>query len=133
MVEYLLCKLSRIKSYYSSNNRFFIILLSFLIIFFLESPANAQQIHLKWAPNSEPDMDHYVVYWGTASRSYKSNSGNIGLNTTYSLTIPNDGKIYYFAVKAFDNEGLASDFSIEANTGKRRIKALPWLKLLLDD
>jgi len=121
-----------IKSYSSSNNRFFILLLSFLIVLFLESSANAQQINLKWAPNSEPDLDHYVVYWGTASRNYEYNSGNIGLNTTYSLTIPNNGKIYYFAVKAFDNEGLASNFSIEANTGKRPVP-LPWLNLLLGD
>jgi fibronectin type 3 domain-containing protein len=78
----------------------------------------AREVTLTWQPNSEPDLSHYVVYWGTASRVYTVNSGSIGLVTEYKVTLPNDDKVYYFAVTAVDKAGLESDFSNEVNTGE---------------
>jgi len=75
-----------------------------------------REITLTWDPNSEPDLSHYIVYWGTASGNYTSNSGNIGLVTEHSVTIPDDGKVYYFAVTAVDDAGLESDYSNEVFT-----------------
>ncbi|MBW1767032.1 MAG: fibronectin type III domain-containing protein, partial [Deltaproteobacteria bacterium] len=101
---------------YSFNCKFFILLLSFIILFFFESSVNARQVTLEWDPNLEPDLDHYVVYWGTTSGDYTDNSGNIDMVTTFSLTLPDDKQVYYFAAKAFDNGGLSSGFSNEVNT-----------------
>ncbi len=81
-------------------------------------PLQAREVTLTWEANSEPDLSHYVVYWGTASRVYTVNSGSIGLVTTYKRQLPDDGKIYYFAVTAVDTAGLESDFSNEVNTGE---------------
>ncbi len=77
----------------------------------------ARQVSLQWDPNSEPDLSHYVVYWGSSSGSYSNDSGDIGLATSYTCSLPDDGNIYYFAVTAVDVAGLSSDFSNEVNTG----------------
>ncbi|MFC1535461.1 hypothetical protein ACFL7M_19100, partial [Thermodesulfobacteriota bacterium] len=104
--------------YYFFNYKFFILLLAIIFIIFFESSVNARQVNLEWASNSESDLSHYMIYWGTDPRDYTDNSGNIGLVTTFSLAIPDDGQIYYFAVTAFDDEGLESEFSNEVNTGE---------------
>lgn len=87
-----------------------------IIIMMLSAIAMGREVTLRWDPNSEPDLSHYVVYWGTTSKVYTNNSGDIGLDTSYSCTLPDDGEIYYFAVTAVDVIGLESDYSNEANT-----------------
>lgn len=87
--------------------------------------AFGREVTLTWEANSEPDLSHYIVYWGTASRAYIVNSGNIGLVTEHKVTLPNDGKVYYFAVTAVDDAGLESDFSNEVNTGEVKPKIAP--------
>lgn len=87
--------------------------------------AFGREVTLTWEANSEPDLSHYVVYWGTASRVYVNNSGNIGLKTEYKVQLPNDDKIYFFAVTAVDEAGLESDYSNEVNTGEVKPKILP--------
>ena len=77
---------------------------------------DTRTFNLTWDANSEPDLSHYIVYWGTESREYDSNSGNIGLVTEYSVTLPDNGEDYYFAVTAVDEAGLESDYSNEVNT-----------------
>lgn len=88
-------------------------------------PAFGREVTLTWDANSEPDLSHYVVYWGTASRVYTVNSGNIGLVTMYKRQMPDDGKVYYFAVTAVDTAGLESDYSNEVNTGEVKPKIAP--------
>lgn len=88
-------------------------------------PLQAREVTLTWDANSEPDLSHYVVYWGTASRVYTVNSGSIGLVTTYKCPLPEDGRVYYFAVTAVDTAGLESDFSNEVNTGEVGPKLRP--------
>ena len=73
-------------------------------------------VTLTWIPNSEPDLSHYIVYWGIVSGAYTFNSGNIGLVTEYTVSIPDDNKTYFFAVTAVDTAGLESDYSNERNT-----------------
>ena len=103
------------KSFFSSNIRIFF--LSTLFLFLFVSSATAREIILTWDQNSEPDLSHYVVYWGLSSGDYSDNSGDIGLVTEYSVELPDDGQIYYFAVTAVDTSGLESDYSNEVNTG----------------
>jgi hypothetical protein len=73
----------------------------------------AKDVKLQWDANAEPDLDHYVVYWGISfDPPYGHNSGNIDKSqTTYTVTGLSDDKTYYFAAKAFDTEGLVSDYS----------------------
>jgi hypothetical protein len=67
----------------------------------------------------EPDLDHYVVYWGIDfDPPYGYNIGNIDKSqTTYTVTGLSDDKKYYFAAKAFNAEGLKSDYSNVVSTG----------------
>lgn len=73
----------------------------------------AADIKLQWDANTEPDLDHYVVYWGADfDPPYGYESGNIDKSqTTYTVTGLSDGKNYYFVAKAVNTEGLESEYS----------------------
>ena len=74
----------------------------------------AEDVTFQWDANTETDIDHYVVGWGTSSRPpYANNSEDIDKNiTTYAITgLDLEQYVYYFAVKAFDTEGLESEWS----------------------
>lgn len=74
-------------------------------------------ITLQWDANQEPDLNHYVVYWGTSLGSYSDNSGNIDKSeTTYTVTGLSGGTTYYLAVKTYDDQGRESDYSNEVST-----------------
>lgn len=96
--------------------RLLILVLFILFSFGIVSAQEEKQVTLTWDANSEPDLSHYIVYWGTTSGNYTQNSGNIGLVTEYTVSIPNTRDVYYFAVTAVDDSGLESDFSNEVNT-----------------
>ncbi|MBN1907368.1 MAG: hypothetical protein JW927_19980, partial [Deltaproteobacteria bacterium] len=98
-----------------SNHSLRVFFFTILLIIISAATVSARQVTLTWDPNSEPDLSHYIVYWGTMSGNYTSNSGNIGLVTEYSVTIPDEGQ-YFFAVTAVDDAGLESDFSNEVFT-----------------
>lgn len=91
------------------------ILLS-LFLLFCATITMARDIVLQWDPNSETDLSGYKVHWGVEPRKYTAESEQLGLTTTYTLTLPDDGQIYYFAITANDTEGGVSDYSNEVNT-----------------
>ena len=83
------------------------------------SDAIAASVTLGWDPNSEPDLEGYVVY---------RNVGSPGPPYDYSDTLPEDdfvdplhpeatltgleeGNEYYIALTAYNTEGTESDFS----------------------
>ena len=81
--------------------------------------ASAQQVRagdvtLQWDPNTETDMAGYKVYYGTASRSYSAPI-SLGLQSSYTIAGLTAGT-YYFAVTAFNRDGLESAFSNEVST-----------------
>jgi len=79
------------------------------------APPTSGSITLGWEPNAESDLSHYVLYWGTISRNYTENSGEIDKAAdTYTVANLNQGQIYYFGIKAFSTSGESSDFSNEA-------------------
>jgi fibronectin type 3 domain-containing protein len=87
----------------------------FIILLLISFSIEAREVILTWEANSEPDLSHYIVYWGNSSGNYPENSGNIGLVTEYSVTIPDEGQ-YFFVVTAVNEAGLESDFSNEVAT-----------------
>ena len=105
-------------------NKLYILFFSMFFILLFASLSYAREVTLTWDPNSEPDLDHYVVYWGAISKDYTDNSGDIGLVNDYSVEIPDDGQTYFFAVTAVDDAGLESDFSNEVNTGGGQVQTI---------
>jgi len=71
-----------------------------------------QSVTLAWDPNPEPDVRAYIVYYGTAPRTYtaSTNVGNVTTATVYGLT---EGLTYYFAITATNTTGLESNLSNE--------------------
>jgi len=90
-----------------------IALIIFVVSLCFQTSIYAKDVTLQWDASTEPDLDHYVVYWGADfDPPYGYESGNIDKNqTTYTVTGLSDGKNYYFAAKAFDTEGLESEYS----------------------
>ena len=85
------------------------LIISILFLCF-QTTSYALDITLQWDANTEPDLDHYVIYWGTKyDAPYGYNSGNIDKSqTTHTVTGLSDDKTYYFVARAFDTEGLKS-------------------------
>jgi VCBS repeat-containing protein len=74
------------------------------------APCLAEAVTLMWDRNPEPNVVGYRVYVGRVSRGYDSvlDTGN-----STSAVIPTSPGITYFAVTAYDSEGLESDYSAE--------------------
>lgn len=78
---------------------------------------------INWNMNSESDLAGYIVYYGTASRTYSAMSTSVGLSGDGSTGTPSkiisgllDGTTYYFGVTAYDATGNESTFSGEVTT-----------------
>ncbi len=69
---------------------------------------------IAWDPNSEPDVAGYRVYYGTASRGYGSfiDVGNV---TNYTVRGLSSGRVYFFAVTAYDSSNNQSGYSNEVS------------------
>ena len=85
-------------------------LLALLLLLLSYSVSNA--VTLAWDANSEPDLAGYKLYRGYAPGVYDviTDVGNV---TTYEVTGLALNQGYYFAVTAYNTEGLESGFSNE--------------------
>lgn len=72
-------------------------------------------VTLAWNPNAEENVIGYRLYWGTESRSYLFNLTVPAPQTQATVTGLLPGVTYFFAVTAFTNEGLESDYSDEVS------------------
>ena len=81
-------------------------------VIFINPSCFAFHLTLEWDPNVEEDLAGYIVYYGTASRNYKYDV-DIGDQTSCTISGLAEGKRYYFAVTAYDEEGNESTFSRE--------------------
>ena len=91
-----------------------IIFLALAIILVPCSFAIAAQIRLAWDSNTEPDLEGYKIYYGTAPRVYTTsvNAGNV---TAYTLTGLSQGQTYYIAATAYDTYFIESAYSNEVS------------------
>ena len=105
-----------------------------LIFIFLLLPAALQagEVTLAWDPNSEGNLAGYKLYYDSDSdiEMYQGTGANEGDSPviiyvedlddadtpTFTLTGLTSGEYYYFALTAFDTDGLESDFSDEVGT-----------------
>jgi hypothetical protein len=95
----------------------FIQVISIVFIIIFSSSVSAREVTLTWKVNSEQNLSHYIVYWGTSTGNYTENSGNLGLANKYIVNIPDDDQAYFFAFTSVDKAGLESDFSKEVIPG----------------
>ena len=103
---------SSISRIYSPLSLFSAIL--FFLALFFPLITHAAQLSLAWDSNNNPNVAGYKVYYGTISRTYGSpvNAGNV---TNYTVTGLTAGKVYFFAVTAYDSSNNESGFSSEVS------------------
>ncbi|MGD8444101.1 MAG: fibronectin type III domain-containing protein [Desulfobacterales bacterium] len=93
--------------------------LAALFIFFETSSSAANEITLSWDPNTEPDLEGYVLYGKQGSQdlpfdyvdTYPEVDLADPLNPRAVVTDLESDVTYYFAVTAYDTEGNESDYS----------------------
>jgi fibronectin type 3 domain-containing protein len=79
----------------------------------LDDPdATISYVTLAWDPNPEQNIGGYNVYYGRASGSYFR---LVTVTETTARIGVRGNKTYYFAVTAFDTNGLESDLSAEVH------------------
>ena len=106
-------------SYVLSQKKFrTLYLLSFLVICVLYSlplpSASAATVTVAWDENAETDVIGYKFYYGTSSGNYQPKEGvDVENNTSCSVSGLDEGTTYYFAVKAYNDKYLESDYSEE--------------------
>ncbi len=81
---------------------------------FLPFVANSEPIDitLAWDFNSEPDVAGYKLYLGNSSRNY-TQVVNLGMTDQYTIRDLIEGTVYFFALTAYNQNGLESAFSNE--------------------
>ncbi len=69
-------------------------------------------VRLQWSPVMDPEIEGYVVYYGTQPGRYFSGDSDLGLSpldvglaTEIEITGLENGRLYYFAVAAYDRAG----------------------------
>jgi hypothetical protein len=82
------------------------------VLFCVATVANARVPALEWDPNTEPAIAGYNVYVGETSGTY-THVVDVGVETRFPLTNLSSGVTHYFAVTAYDVNGLESPFSEE--------------------
>ncbi len=94
-------------------SRLFTIVFASVALFFTCQVHASQSVNLAWDPNSEPVLDGYRVYFRTGSGNY-TQAMEVA---TPSATVPDltEGVVYYFAVTAYNTEGVESGYSNEVS------------------
>lgn len=91
-----------------------------VITMFAGGQALAKDFTLAWDANTEPDVAGYRIYYKNSSSalpydgtgaSQGASPIDVGANLTTTLTGLAEGETYYFAVTAYDAQGLESTFS----------------------
>lgn len=81
------------------------------VLSFLAIRTSAPAVTLAWNPNPESDIAGYRLSYGTLSGVYSNTVETSG--TTMTVSSLEEGRTYYFVVKAVNQAGLESDPSDE--------------------
>ncbi len=94
-------------------SRLFTIVFASVALFFTCQVHASQSVNLAWDPNLEQNLAGYRVYFGTGSDNYTQTMEV----ETPSATVPDltEGVVYYFAVTAYNTEGVESGYSNEVS------------------
>lgn len=102
-------------------NRFPFQLIFFLVFILWSSSALAQTVSLEWDTNTEdPHLAGYRIYYqaGTSQPPFLGTGAfegdspiDVGLGNSQVVTLPDDGKVYYFTITAYDESGYESAYS----------------------
>ncbi|MDH3216927.1 MAG: fibronectin type III domain-containing protein [Candidatus Krumholzibacteria bacterium] len=72
------------------------------------------QVEICWNPNPEDDIAGYDIYWNDEPTGYFEFVATVDANTTcYVDTEVSNAVTYFYAVLAFDKDGLESELSFE--------------------
>ena len=85
------------------------------LVFFLGISSGltlAKSFSLDWSPSPSPEVAGYTVYYGTTSEAYGMHL-DAGTNISATVSGLPGGRIYFFAVSAYDPDGMESDPSNE--------------------
>jgi hypothetical protein len=72
----------------------------------------AGEVTLAWDPAQDPSVAGYKLYYGYEEGKYEGVQ-DVGMETTYTLTDLEEGRVYYFAVVAYDIHGEENEPSEE--------------------
>jgi hypothetical protein len=72
----------------------------------------AGEVTIAWDPAEGPSVAGYKLYYGHEGGSYEGVL-DVGMETTYTLTDLDEGRVYYFALVAYDSHGEESELSQE--------------------
>lgn len=75
--------------------------------------AEVPRLTLAWNRNPEPDVVGYRLYYGFAPREYVWTNDVPGQATTATVALPLGGVTYHFAVTAYNDQGIESEYSDE--------------------
>jgi hypothetical protein len=93
--------------------------------------AGAQRLTLAWDASSCGCAAGYRLYYGTNTRSYPFVT-DAGRALTQSVVLPHGGR-WFFAVTAYDTNGLESEFSSEVTWEDRPVAPVmrgePWVRV----
>ena len=81
---------------------------------FAVSACGQSSVTLAWDPSPDTSISGYRLYEGVASRTYTTVI-DVGHETMATVSNLTSGVTYYFAVTAYDTNGLESDYSDEVS------------------
>jgi hypothetical protein len=85
-----------------------------IVLGFAVSARGQSSVTLAWDPSPDSTIAGYRLYEGVASQTY-SNVIDVGNATTVTVSNLVSGVTYFFAVTAYDTNGLESDYSGEVS------------------
>ena len=83
-----------------------------MVLIFLHANALSADLTLVWGSHRSSDSAGYRIYYGTCSGIYTSRV-DVGKVDRFTVRDLDEGRIYYFAVTAYNDQGLDGRFSEE--------------------